>query len=574
MMAGYPPPPYSAPPPPGAPFGGPNGWDPRDQRRAWREQNRAQARMQRDAFKAQREAFRAQRDLYRQQTRVARRGSILGPLVLVAAGVLALLVSIRRLPAERLMTWYSRWWPLAIVAVGLVVLAEWGVDQWIAHRAAEEGRPTPPMRRTLGAGTVFLVILLGLIGVSAQGFREGVNTFTTTTNNFGITSGDLQELFGEKYQRGQEIDQPFAPGGSLLINNPHGDVIITGQSGNGQIHITVNKQFYSPSASQAESKAAQLSPQVSQDGSTLSVTLPSLSGGVSDVTISLPDFAQVTANASHGDVHVSGMHGLVKVSATHGDVELNGLGATAVINMGNNNSSLQAHNIAGDLTLKGRADDLSITDVAGQVSLEGEFFGDAHLARLRGPMVFETNRTHFSVARLDGEADISPDSDLSGSDILGPTELRTRSRNISLERVAGAVDVANTNGSVDLTSALPFGNVTIDNRNGAVNLTVPEHAGMTIDADAQGGSIDNDLNLHATSDNNNSQLRGQTGNGGNRVSIHTTHDDINIKQALVTSKPMQPNVPLPPASPAAPKPPVKAAAVRKEKTPVTNTQEF
>jgi hypothetical protein len=37
---------------------------------------------------------------------------------------------------------------------------------------------------------------------------------------------------------------------------------------------------------------------------------------------------------------------------------------------------------------------------------------------------------------------------------------------------------------------------------------------------------------------------------------------------------MQPNVPLPPASPAAPKPPVKAAAVRKEKTPVTNTQEF
>ena len=80
-MASYPPPP---PPPP------PPGYDPQAQRRYQRDQFRAQMRAQRDAFRAQRQQI-------RYQMRGMRRGSVLGPLLLIAIGVLFLLIETSRL---------------------------------------------------------------------------------------------------------------------------------------------------------------------------------------------------------------------------------------------------------------------------------------------------------------------------------------------------------------------------------------------------------------------------------------------------------------------------------------------
>ncbi len=90
-MAGYPPP---YPPP---------GFDPRAQRRFLRDQARAQARAQRDAFRAQREQV-------RYQMRNMGRGSILGPLLLIAAGVVFLLIQTGRIDHSRFWGWYGRWW--------------------------------------------------------------------------------------------------------------------------------------------------------------------------------------------------------------------------------------------------------------------------------------------------------------------------------------------------------------------------------------------------------------------------------------------------------------------------------
>ena len=69
-MAGYPP---GVPPVPPVP---PPGYDPRAQRRYMHDQARAQ-----------RAAFRAQREQMRYQMRRMRRGSVLGPILLIAVGI-------------------------------------------------------------------------------------------------------------------------------------------------------------------------------------------------------------------------------------------------------------------------------------------------------------------------------------------------------------------------------------------------------------------------------------------------------------------------------------------------------
>ena len=81
-------------PPPGVPPVPPPGYDPREQRRFFRDQARAQ-----------RAAFRAQRDQVRYQMRSMRRGSVLGPILLIAIGVMFLLIQTGRLDHDRFWGW-------------------------------------------------------------------------------------------------------------------------------------------------------------------------------------------------------------------------------------------------------------------------------------------------------------------------------------------------------------------------------------------------------------------------------------------------------------------------------------
>ena len=513
-MASYPPPP-------------PYGFDPRDQQRSFRDQQRTQFKQ---AERAQKAAYRSQRELLRQQNRSLRRSSILGPLLVLTIGILALVISTGRLPLALFAAWYARWWPLLIVAAGVILLGEWAFDQAFAGKTPE-GAPAYT-RRGLGGGAVTLLILLIFFGLTSRSVHDNQDFFT---NTFSINPGNFDQVFGEKYDREQTVDHTLAPGTAVSLENGHGDITVTGTSADNALHLTLSKEVYGHSAATADSKADQLQPQIQMAGGVLRVLIPNVEGAHADLNLTLPEHTALTLTSSHGDLRVSNLTAPLDITSSHGDIDLNSITAPVLSRMGSSGSSFAAHNVTGDVSLKGRADNISLTDIAGQVTLDGEFFGDTHLERLHGPVVFRTNRTQFQLARLDGEVDISPDSDLTGSNILGPTELRTRSRNINLEGVTGRVDVTNTNGSVDLSNNLPLGNVTVDNRDGAVNVTVPTHAGLVIDAQARDGHIENDLALQPVSSNDNQDLHTTTGNGEAHLNLRTTHADIAIHQHPVAN---------------------------------------
>jgi DUF4097 and DUF4098 domain-containing protein YvlB len=538
-MAAVYPPPY---PPP--------GFNPRDQARFARQQLKDQAR-------AQKFAYRTQRALYRQQARAMRRTSILGPLLIIAVGVIILLIHLGRLSYFTFESFYGRWWPLLLVAAGLILVAEWAFDQ----RNTQNHVPgAPTIRRGPGAGVIFLLILLALTGASMEGFRDGVGVLA---KGLHVDSDDFGQFFGDRHDFTQQIDQPFAPNTSLTIENPHGDITVTGASSDNQLHVVVNKQVYSWGDENASSRADELSPRLVTAGQSLTLTVPQLDSGSADLAITLPASAQVTVTAGHGAVTLSDLTAPVNVTANHGDVELDRIAATVVART-NSGSSFSAHDIHGDVTLRGHADDLNLTGVTGAVSLEGEFFGDTHLEHLAGPLTFHTNRTQFSVAALDGMVDISNDSEMTGDQLVGPVDLTTRSRNISFERVAGSVTISNTNGTVDLTNSAPVGNISVENTNGEITLTVPDpasaHSGFTIQTGTRDGAIEDELDDSNVSDSPSAVHSATIGNGAAHITLHTTHADITIHKGLVeppSSAPPSPASPAPPAPPAAPAKPSK-----------------
>jgi DUF4097 and DUF4098 domain-containing protein YvlB len=501
-----------------------------------------------DQARAQKLAFRTQRELYRQQARAMRRTSIVGPLLIIGVGVIILLIHLGRLSWFTFESFYGRWWPLLLVAAGLILAAEWAFD----HHNAQSG--SPYVRRGIGGGVIFLLILLALTGASIDGFRDGVGVLA---KGLHVDSDDFGQFLGDRHDFTQQIDQVFPANASLTVDNPHGDVTITGASADNQIHVVVNKQVYTWGDDNASNRADQLAPRLATLGQNLSISVPQLDSGSADLAITLPASAQVTVTAGHGAVTISDLAAPVNVTANHGDVELDRIAAT-VVARANSGSSFSAHDIHGDVTLHGHADDLNLTGVAGAVSLEGEFFGDTHLEHLAGPVTFHTNRTQFSVAALDGMVDISNDSEMTGDQLVGPVELTTRSRNISFERVAGEVTINNSNGTVDLTNSAPVGNISVDNTNGEVTLTVPDpstaHAGFTIQTGTKDGAIEDELDGSSVADDPSAVHTATIGNGVAHITLHTTHADITLHKGFV-EPPSAP--PPPPAPPTAPSPPAK-----------------
>jgi DUF4097 and DUF4098 domain-containing protein YvlB len=524
-MANYPPP-Y---PPPGAPSGPPYGND-------WKYQRR----MLKDQARTQRDMLRAQRDAYRYQTRGLRRSSILGPLVLIVVGVVFLLIQTGHMQSARFWEWYGRFWPFLLVAAGIVLLLEWVYDQRVQSDTTQ-----PQYRRRVGGGVVTLVALIAIVGIVFSGVRDGRHT--KLFNGLNINQDNLDEFLGDKHESDQSIAQAFPAGAVLDVDNPRGDITITGTSDDNQIHVEVHKDVYTRSDSDADAKAQRLSPTLNVNGNNVTLSMPAMDGARADLSIIVPASASPTVTANHGDIKISSIKGNVIVTANHGDIELSAITGNVTAHSNNGSSDVSAHSVTGALTVEGRAHDTTLSDLSGPVTIRGEFFGDAHFEHIRGPLKFHTSRTDFQLGRLDGEVELGSNAELTTSNAVGPLTLTTYSRNITLDRIAGDVFVTNRNGSVDVTSAPPLSNVTIENRNGSVSVTVPEQSGFAYQFDASNGDIETDFPKINVPDGGleKKSVSGTIGNGGPLLRVTTSQGDISLKKASL--------MPLPPTPPTPPK---------------------
>lgn len=501
-----------------------------------------------------RDQARAQRDQIRLQSQAMRRGSLLGPVLAISVGIVFLLVETGRLPNARVWEWYGRWWPLLLVVGGGILLLEWAADQFLPRD------PARPYGRRHAGGAVTLILLLALAGATLQQTRD-LHNFGV--DGFSINPDNVAEFFGSRHESDQSLDLTLPSHGDITVDVPHGDITVNGTSSDGQIHLALHKQVYSNSDSGAEQEAKELSPQVVRTGSTLSITIPSRGGASADLTLTVPPTAALTLVANHGDVRVDTLSAPLTVTANHGDVALSSVTGAVVAHTNNNGSSFSAHQVTGAITLQGHADDLTLSEINGPVSLTGEFYGDIHLEHIAGAMRFHTSRTDFQLGRLDGQIEIGSE-EITADQIAGPVMLTTHNRNLRLDRIAGTLSVTNRNGTVDVTAAPPLGDVTIENRDGTVTLSLPAAATFSINATTHDGSIENDFSLGSVDHEEKASLTGTVGKGGPAIRIDNNHGDVVVRKASIgplTPAPVEPPVPPSPPSPA--HPPTRPAGTKR-----------
>lgn len=528
-MSNVPPnmPPGGGPPPPGYP-----PYDPKTQWRIYREQQKA-------AWRAQREAWKAQRHVWKAGYVGAygpRVPSVVGPVILIGAGVVALLLVTGHIAAEGFWAWYGRWWPLLLIGAGIALLAEWAID----------ARRQTPVRRS--GGFVGLIVLLAILGAGAAGWSHGRPWF----GNWGDHDNDFFNSWGlpEHTNDQQVLNTAVSANAAIEIQNPRGDVSIA--AGNGtNLEVQAHQVAYASSDEEAKKIFDAETTDVKVTGGAVLVKTAGASNGRVNLTITVPKSAQVTVNSGKGDITAAGLGAGISVDAPHGDVHLNSIAGSVQLHMSNDKHDLSVHDLQGDLTADGHCNDVTISEVKGKVVINGEIFGEAHMENVSGDVHLHTSVTDMEVASLPGDLTLNSD-DLRITEARGQVRVSTHSKDVDLSQIYGDSYVEDRDGRISVEPAGNFG-IEAKNSKGDVEVTLPPNASASVNARTRNGDIVSDFAMPSV-EGAIKNVVFQVGSGGARVVLSADNGDVRLKRGALTPPPVPRapgamNVPLSPQAP-------------------------
>jgi len=447
------------------------------------------------------------------------RRSLAGPLVLIVIGSIFLLHNF----GVHIPVWhfFGRFWP--------VLLILWGVIKLIEHfTAQQQGYRTPG----IGAGSVVLLILIIIFGLGAH-YGNDVN-WGGVRDQIQMDD-DLGGMFGNAYTFEDTLDQSFPAGGTLRIVCDRGSINVQPSDGD-KLKVVVHKKLYANNQNDANKFNEGSKPQVTVSGT--SVLLNANTNGAGDHGVSadmdvfVPVKAAIDVAGKRGDLTINDRSADVKISLQRGDVALNEIAGAAKINL--EKGSVRASKISGDVDIDGRIDDVTLDEIGGAVRLNGDFFNDIRLSKISKTVAFKSARSDVMLASVPGDLEISGDS-LRGTDVVGPSRLVTRSKEIHLEDVNGDLEVETSNGDIEVHAAnrLPLGRMTLSGKRGDITLVLPPNAGFQLEANTKKGDITSDFGSIKvdSSAGGTARATGTVGNGVSKLQINADVGDIRINKS-------------------------------------------
>jgi DUF4097 and DUF4098 domain-containing protein YvlB len=451
------------------------------------------------------------------------RRSLAGPVVLIFIGVIFLLKNLGwSLPWFNLL---AHWWPVLLILVGAIKLYEY-----------YEARSKGEYASGVGGGTVVLIIFIILFGLGMAGVehaKDNVN-WGEVRDEFGVDD-DVMNMIGHRaYTFDDEGTQDLPAGASVKVISDRGSIAVNAWDEN-KIKVVTHKRVYAGNERDAQQLNNDTRPQVQTAGSNVTVNANTQGAGpkgvVSDLEIYLPRKIAVDISTHRGDVNVTDRAADVHAEAARGDISLDQVNGSVTTNL--SHGSLHADKVTGNLTTEGHMEDLIAADVTGSLTVNGDVIGELKLSKIGKGVAFHSSRSEFELAKLDGDLDMDR-TDLRADNIVGPTSMNLRTKDVQLDSVSGELRVQGENGNVTVQFAdKPLGDVQVTTNHGSVRLTLPGKAGFHLDASTRNGNFNSDFPELSSSDEekNNANIKGTVGKGNSKITISTDVGDIDIRKS-------------------------------------------
>ncbi len=473
-----------------------------------------------------------------------KRGSLIGPLILIVIGVLFLLKNIR--PDLPLFNLFLTYWPLLLIGWGVLRLLE---ILFIYFRGGKL-----PVTGVSG-GEWALVIILSIVGSSAWGVQR------FSRDGFGKIRVGGVEVFGESFDYPVDlINYKASKTARIVVDNPRGNTRIVGADIE-EVRVNGRKSVRAMGKDEANQANAQSKVTVGSAGDVITINGnqeradgPRIS---TDLEISVPRGASIEARGRYGDFEISGVNGEVSINSDNAGVRLQNLGGRVRIDT-RKSDILRATGIKGDVELKGRGRDIELEDIAGQVTINGAYSGETSLRKLAKGVRFESSMTEFRVERVPGEIQLTL-SALTGHNLVGPLMVKAKSKDVRFSEVTESINLDIDRGDVELRQGKLTPKIDVKLNSGDIELALPPAAKFSLNATTRRGEIINDFDqrLKEEKDGNRGSLTGTTGAGPD-IKLSTSRGSLTFMKAT----PEAPVVAEAPETPKPPKPPIQTAPPR------------
>lgn len=481
-----------------------------------------------------------------------RRGSVIGPLILIGLGVLFLFRNLW--PDIPLVDFISRFWPFLLIAWGAVRLIE--IFFW-----SMTDKPLP--RNGVSGGEWALVFVICIVGATMYTAHNAPSWFPGNPwRRIVVNMGE-----GHDYPLAP-VEKPCAKNCRVVIENFRGNAKITGTTdtmvkASGQETVRAFQQ------ADADNANKQTPLELIQQGDQIIVRtnqdkVSERAQPNADLDISVPDGSSIEAHGRYGDFDIQGVNGTVNINSDNAGVRLENLGGNVQIET-RASDIIRAVDVKGSIELKGRGDDVELRNIAGLVTVNGVYVGEIQLSNLAQPLRWEDPLTSLSFEKLPGQIRASR-GDFTGNNIVGPIRLRARSSDVQLSDFTQSLDLTLDRGDIDLKPGKNLPKMEVHTRSGDISLALPVGAKFDLRATTQHGDADNEYGdpLREVEAGHGNTISGSTGTGP-QLHLDTGRGSINIRKATGEDTTTFPDIPsAPPKPPKPPNPPSEKPPLKVE----------
>lgn len=470
-----------------------------------------------------------------------RRGSVVGPLILIGIGVLFLLRNVW--PQIPLLDLMGRYWPYLLILWGALRLLE--ILIWSAT-----SKPLP--RQGVSGGEWILIVFVCLFGAGLY----------TAHNYTGWWPG--RPLRGLVMDMGETYDYDLGPAQQSSGKSPHvviesfrGNAKISGDPNATTVAVTGHKTIRSLQRRDADEANTQTPLVLVQNGDQIIVRTGQ--NRVSDrlrvsedLEITVPKGASIEAHGRYGDFDINDVEGAVDVESDNAGVRVQNIGGNFRVQT-QKSDVIRAVGVKGNVDLKGRGGDVELRDVAGLVTIDGVYTGDIRFQNLAKPVHFTGTQTDFQAQAVPGQIDMTP-GDFTGNGITGPVQINGRSRDVTMSDFTQSLNLTLDRGDITLRpSATGFPKLDVRTHSGDLELALPTAAKFDLRAETGHGDIENDWGspLNTQNSGRGGIISGTIGSGPS-LRLNTDRGTITVRKATAEDAESSPN-PQPPKPPKAPK---------------------
>jgi hypothetical protein len=483
-----------------------------------------------------------------------RRGSVIGPLILIGFGILFLFRNLW--PEIPLVDFISRFWPFLLIAWGGIRLVE--VLVW-----STTGRPLP--RNGVSGGEWMLIFLICVVGATMYTAHNYSSWFPT-----GHALRRIAINMGEPYDYTlAPVEKPCAKNCRIVIESFRGNAKITGSADAVTVKASGQETVRSFQQTDADNANKQTPLELIQDGDQIIVRTnqDKVNDRVQpndDLEISVPLGSSIEAHGRYGDFDISSVNGNVDINSDNAGVRVENLGGNVHIETGKSDV-IRAVDVKGSVELKGRGDDVELTNIAGLVTVNGVYVGEIQLRNLAQPLRWEDPQSSFSFEKLPGQVRVTR-GELTGNNVTGPIRVKARSSDVQLSDFTQSLDLTLDRGDIDLKPGKSLPKMEVHTRSGDITLALVPGSKFDLKATTNRGDGDNEYGepLREQESGRGNIIEGNTG-GGPELRLETGRGSLTVRKASAEDT-TSPDIP---SGESLPKPPIPTKPAKPPNPPLT-----